>query len=415
MDDKEKNKLIERFNNIKVKRGVSWSTRDLEITEDSIRYFNKQELRFEGKIEEFELEEDESKIIILTNINNKKNQVKILAEDLNLLKEIKTAFLQRKDAIKNANQDCKPPEEQNNEIEEKIIEKSLSNQVIENINFENANSNIDKDLGSYQENEEEEILYFAKLLERIQNWTTLSFEKNTLIEVNEEKSSKNFEKIQSIFISIDSSLLNCFSILESISKFINESKKILFKTHHIILTFAWIIITVSIFSLFQDFSFLFTAAFSLFMLSLLILGIPFLEKNISSNFFETPIKAPQYDFSEFNLDQSYLKATSFFKGKKASGFKIYLSNCFKSENVKCKTIEKNNTTHMIWTNNQIPFVFASIEEKDVLGDDSFIKIKLYFSLVPINQNINSIKENLLICEKINFMIENEGILRKENS
>lgn len=56
---------------IQVKRGISWSYRELELTNDMISYYKQEnnELRFQGFIKDFELIQHKKNLLTLTPKN----------------------------------------------------------------------------------------------------------------------------------------------------------------------------------------------------------------------------------------------------------------------------------------------------------------------------------------------------------
>jgi hypothetical protein len=91
-------KLI-KFGLIRVKRGVSWSERQLEIDVNAIRYFtSKGELRFEMALDylSIEIEQSNPNIINLIHSETKKLQVKLCSDNIDIINKIYNTFLSYK-------------------------------------------------------------------------------------------------------------------------------------------------------------------------------------------------------------------------------------------------------------------------------------------------------------------------------
>ena len=88
-----------KFGLIRVKRGVSWSERQLEIDINAIRYFtSKGELRFEMALDylSIEIEQSNPNIINLIHSETKKLQVKICSDNIDIINKIYNTFLSYK-------------------------------------------------------------------------------------------------------------------------------------------------------------------------------------------------------------------------------------------------------------------------------------------------------------------------------
>ena len=216
-----------KFGLIRVKRGVSWSERQLEIDVNAIRYFtSKGELRFEMALDylSIEIEQSNPNIINLIHSETKKLQVKLCSENIDIINKIYNTFLSYKNKM---NITTTP-------IESPSLPSSLPVQPLSHI--DNIIHNIDL------------------ILSQCKNWIYLHNINSILFEIsnidnNTIENNNNINKLQQLISSLISSN-NTNSNLNFISHTLQMLSPLIFRKNKSILTFIYFfLLTFFVFTL----------------------------------------------------------------------------------------------------------------------------------------------------------------------
>ena len=358
-----------KFGLIRVKRGVSWSERQLEIDVNAIRYFtSKGELRFEMALDylSIEIEQSNPNIINLIHSETKKLQVKLCSDNIDIINKIYNTFL----SYKNKNNKTK------NNVESLFLTPSLPMQPSSHI--DNVIHNIDL------------------ILSQCKNWIYLHNINSILFEIsnidNSSENNNNINKLQSFISSLLSSS-NTNSNLTFISHTLQMFIPLIFQKNKSILTFIYFfILTFFVFTLSNTF---YTTLVIIFFSFIYFMLIPFYNRIYSMlltfiNQIAICIKREAFtkwdnDFLDLK-ELCFMRISSLVKNKTLNELtEMLIINGGKKEEVQQKEIKNNNEemNALYWfQGGDVLMKVDVIKKRKVLHlGTEFIMLEIY---IPLN-------------------------------
>ena len=329
--------------NVKVKRGVSWSERDLVIDRESVKYFHKGNLRFDMKISDIVLEEDfDNKIVVIMSKTDSKVHVKVYNDDINVIKEI----------VKMINE--------NQKSEESVIDTSKKEEEKKEENSEQS-----------------QFDYINDTIEKLK-WVMIATTKKSIVYLNTNDDDSITKSIE-LLSSIDNRVTNSFNNIKSIQEYIASSYQSMRSQYQNILIVSILIISLSMSYLLSDYP------ITLMTLIIAIVSSLYVLASYSNTKIDIDINVTRQVDSSSNIN-SYMKVSSIYHNESISSLSSSMTK-IENEKIKSKVITVNeNKIYVVYTVESM--IYRIDEYRSKLNDikkTSFIALSLFISnILPMN-------------------------------